>query len=217
MLVELIGNPHFRDEGLISYEAGYRAMVLKQPSIDFAAHCHDYNNLESTEPAAPLFENTPTPPQLVIPLTKGNLMHGKTQGIEVDWQSIHRGTLSPGYAFEESHGPLAPTSQDTTSVSQARGSSSDHSFELRSHCELAHGLAWDASAYLVDRLTNPVERACTRLDSGLSRQFALCTSLGILGQNPLSDTHKELVDPTGSVGTTLVKHSAHAKFRGRFR
>ena len=112
---------------------------------------------------------------------------------------------------------LAPSSQDTTSVSQAQGSSPDHSAQLRSHFELRHGLAWDASAYFVDRLANPLEHAYTRLDTGLSWQFAESASLGIFGQNLLTDTHEEFVDPTGSVRTRLVKRSAYAKFTWRFR
>jgi iron complex outermembrane recepter protein len=218
-LVELIGNPHFKDEGLIAYEAGYRTTVLKQLSIDFTAYYNDYNDQETTEPAAPFFENTPAPPHLVVPLTNENLMHGDTQGVEVavNWQPIHRWTLSPGYAFEEIHMHLAPTSQDTTSVSHAQGSSPDHSAQLRSHFELAHGLSWDASAYFVDRLANPAERANTRLDTGLSWQFAEGASLGIFGQNLLGDTHEEFVDPTGSVRTTRIKRDAYAKFTWRFR
>ena len=219
MLVELLGNPHFKNEGLIAYEAGYRTTVLKQLSIDFTVYYNDYNNLETTEPAAPFFENTPPPPHLVVPLTNLNLLHGETQGIEVavNWQPIRRWTLSPGYALEEIHMHLAPTSQDTTSVGQAQGSSPEHSAQLRSHFEPAHGLAWDASAYFVDRLTNPVERAYTRLDTGLSWQFAERASLGIFGQDLLRDTHEEFIDPTGSVRTTLVKRSAYAKFTRRFR
>jgi len=219
VLVELIGNPHFKNEGLIAYEAGYRTTVLKQLSIDFTAYFNDYNNQETTEPAAPFFANTPAPPHLVVPLTNENLMHGETQGVEVavNWQPIHRWTLSPGYAFEEIHMHLSPTSQDTTSVSQAQGSSPGHSAQLRSHFELAHGLSWDASVYFVDRLANPVERAYTRLDTGLSWHFAKGASLGIFGQNLLEDTHEEFVDPTGSVRTTLVKRDAYAKFTWRFR
>jgi iron complex outermembrane recepter protein len=219
VLVELIGNPHFKNEGLIAYEAGYRTTVLKQLSIDFTAYFNDYNNLETTEPAAPFFANTPAPPHLVVPLTNENLMHGETQGVEVavNWQPIHRWTLSPGYAFEEIHMHLSPTSQDTTSVSQAQGSSPGHSAQLRSHFELAHGLSWDASVYFVDRLANPVERAYTRLDTGLSWHFAKGASLGIFGQNLLADTHEEFVDPTGSVRTTLVKRDAYAKFTWRFQ
>jgi len=219
VVVELIGNPHFKNEDLIAYEAGYRTTVFKQLSIDFTAYFNDYTNLETTEPAAPFPQNTPPPPHLVVPLTNENLMHGETQGVEfaVNWQPIHRWTLSPGYAFEEIHMHLAPTSQDTTSVSQTQGSSPDHSAQLRSHFELAHGLSWDASVYFVDRLANPVERAYTRLDTGLSWQFAEGASLGIFGQNLLGDTHEEFVDSTGSVRTTLVKRDAYAKFTWRFR
>jgi outer membrane receptor protein involved in Fe transport len=145
-------------------------------------------------------------------------MHGTAYGIEVSvhWQPTKRWTLSPGYAFEQINMHLAPTSQDTTSVDEAEGSSPDNSAQLRSHLLVGHGLTWDASAYFVGPLTDPSEPSYTRLDTQLSWWFSERASLSFVGQNLLKDHHEEFVDSTGSARTTEVKRSAYVKLTWHF-
>lgn len=218
VLLSIIGNPNVKNEGLIGYEMGYRTTVLKQLSIDFAAYFNDYSNLETTEPSTPFSETTPSPPHLVMPFIVENLMHGETHGLEIaaNWKVTNRWTLNPGYAFEQIHMHLDPTSQDTTSVSAAEGSSPVHSAQLRSRLSLSHGLIWDTSAYFVDRLTDPNVPSYTRLDTGLSWQLGETIYLTLAGQNLLRDHHEEFADSTGSARTTLIKRSAYSKFVWRF-
>ena len=111
---------------------------------------------------------------------------------------------------------LAPISQDTISVSGAQGSSPVNAAQLSSHLALAHGLAWDASASFVGRLTDPGEPSYTRLDTGVSWELGERMTLSLFGQNLLRDQHREFVDITGSADTTLIKRSAYAKAEWRF-
>jgi iron complex outermembrane recepter protein len=217
-LVTFIGNPLVKNEGLIAYEMGYRTTVLKQLSIDFTAYYNNYSNQDTGEPSTPFLENTPAPTHLVVPITYENLMHGETHGFEVavNWQATNRWTLSPGYAFEQIHMHLAPTSQDTTSVDGAEGSSPVNSAQLRSHFVLWQGLSWDTSAYFLGALTDPTEPSYTRLDTGPSWHFRERASLRIVGQNLLKDHHEEFVDSTESARTTQVKRSAYVKLSWQF-
>jgi iron complex outermembrane receptor protein len=217
VLLTLFGNPNLKNEKSIAYEMGYRATVLQQLSIDFTAYYNNYSQQGTNEPSTPFFVNTPSP-HLVLPLIYENLMHGETYGAEIalNWKPTRRWNLSPGYAFEQIHMHLAPTSQDTTSVSEAQGSSPVNAAQLRSHLALAHGLAWDASAYFVSRLIDPEEPSYTRLDTGLSWELGERISLSLVGQNLLRDRHQEFVDTTGSADTTLIKRSAYAKAEWRF-
>ena len=217
-LVALVGNPKVGNESLIAYEVGYRTSPSPRFSLDLAAYFNHYGNLETTEPIDPFFEFTPAPPHLVLPITFKNLMHGDARGIEiaVNWKVTNRWTLSPGYAFEQINMHLDPTSLDTRSVSQAQGSSPKNAAQLRSHIRLPHGLSWDASAYFVGRLTNPIEPSYTRLDTQLTWQFAEGASLSFVGQNLLRDHHQEFTDVYLSAGTTELKRSAYAKFTWRF-
>jgi iron complex outermembrane receptor protein len=218
VVVALIGNPRVDDETLIAYEAGYRTTIGKSVSIDFASYYNDYGHQETIEPGTLFSEDTPPPPHFVMPVTFENLMHGETHGVEVaaTWKVMSRWTLNPGYAFEEIHMHLDPTSQDTTSVSAAQGSSPDHSAQLRSRLEFSHGLTWDTSAYFVGRLTDPSEPSYTRLDTQLSWKFSEGASISLVGQNLVKNLHEEFVDSTGSARTTLIKRSAYVKFEWRF-
>ncbi len=217
-LFSYIGNPHVQGESLIAYELGYRTTISDRLSIDLASYYNDYDHLVTTEPAAPFFQNTPAPPHLVIPITSENLMQGETHGFEMaaTWNVTHFWTLSPGYAFEAIHMHLDPRSQDTSSVSRTQGSSPAHSAQLRSHVTLGHNISWDASAYFVDRLRDPVVPSYTRVDTQLTWQFGEGLSLNLVGQNLAQDHHIEFVDDKGSVGTTEIKRSAYVKFAWRF-
>jgi iron complex outermembrane recepter protein len=217
VLITLFGNPHVDNEGSLDYEFGYRAMVSDLLSIDFAAYYNSYSHQDTSEPSTPFFVSTPLP-HFVLPLVEENLMHGETHGMEIaaNWKATRRWTLNPGYAFEQIHMHLAPTSQDMTSVSEAQGSSPVNAVQLRSNIALAHGLTWDTSAYFVGRLSDPREPSYTRVDTGMSWTLGEKISLSLIGQNLLSNRHEEFVDSTGSSASTLIRRSAYAKVEWRF-
>src|ERR1700733_5061981 len=217
-IAALVGNPHFNDEALTAYQTGYRTTVLEHLSIDLAAYYGHYYHQETTEPAAPFFETTPAPPHLVLPVTYENLMHGKAYGFEmaVDWKATDRWTLSPGYGFEQIHMHLDPTSRDTGAVLDAEGSTPVDGAQLRSHLDLRHGVAWDASTYFVDRLRSGQIPSYTRLDTGLTWRWTEGLAMSLVGQNLVKDRHLEFVDDSGSVRSTLIKRSAYVKFTWQF-
>jgi iron complex outermembrane recepter protein len=218
VLIGQVGNPHFKNEDLTAYEAGTRITALKKLSIDIAAFYGDYTHQQTVEPAPPVFETTPAPPHLFIPTTFENLMHGESQGLEIaaNWKVTDRWTLSPGYAFEQIHMHLDPSSQDTTSVSAAEGSSPINSAQLRSHFIFPHNMSWDTSTYFVGRLDNPKIPSYTRVDTSLSWHYREELSISLVGQNLVRDQHLEFIESTGASTSTLIKRSAYAKFTWRF-
>jgi iron complex outermembrane receptor protein len=218
VLLAFVGNPHFKDEGLIAYELGSRVELSTHLSMDLATYYSAYDHQQTKEPAAPFFETTPSPPHLVMPVTFQNLMHGEAHGFEmaVNWKATDRWTFSPGYAFEQIHMHLDPASQDTGSVLDAEGSSPAHSAQLRSHFDLVHGIAWDASAYFVDRLRSGAIPSYTRLDTGLTWRFTEGLAMSVVGQNLVKDRHLEFLDDNETVRATLVKRSAYVKLTWQF-
>lgn len=215
--LQLTGNPNLHNEGTIAYEAGYRLALAEQLSLDFTTYYNNHDHQQTTEPGAPYFVATPAPPHTVLPLVYENLMHGESHGAEIfaNWKISSRWTLSPGYAFEKIHMHLDNSSQDTTSVSAAQGSSPVNSAQLRSHFALAPSLSWDTSTYFTERLTDPVIPSYTRLDTGLTWQWNK-SSLSLVGQNLTRDHHQEFVDSTGSAATTLIKRSIYAQWSWHF-
>jgi iron complex outermembrane recepter protein len=218
VLIGQVGNPHFKNEDLTAYEVGTRITALKHLSIDIAAFYGDYTHQGTVEPAPPVFETTPAPPHLFIPTTFENLMHGESQGLEIaaNWKVTDRWTLSPGYAFEQIHMHLDPSSQDTSSVSAAEGSSPVNSAQLRSHFIFPHNMSWDTSAYFVGRLDDPKIPSYTRVDTSLSWHYREGLSISLVGQNLVRDQHLEFIESTGASTSTLIKRSAYAKFTWRF-
>ena len=218
VLVTFIGNPRVEDERLAAYEMGYRSQPMNNLSIDLALYYNNYSNQETLEPLTPIIEETPSPLHLILPITYKNLLYGETRGIEValSWQANHRWTLSPGYEHEEIHMRVAPTSQDTTSVGQAEGSTPNDSAQLRSHLILGHGVDWNTSVYFVGRLADPMEPSYTRVDSGFSLHFREHASLSLVGQNLLKDAHPEFVDGSRTARTTWVKRSAYVRLSWQF-
>jgi len=218
VLIGLVGNPHFKNEDLTAYEAGFRASILKRLSIDFSAFYGDYSHQQTVEPAPPVFETTPAPAHLFIPSILENLMHGESQGLEVaaNWKVTDRWTLSPGYAFEQIHMHLDPSSQDTTSVSATVGSSPVNSAQLRSHFILPHNMAWDTSTYFVGRLDDPKVPSYTRVDTSLTWHCREGLSISLVGQNLVRDRHLEFIESTGTSTSNLIKRSGYAKFTWRF-
>jgi iron complex outermembrane receptor protein len=219
VLFGLIGNPRFKSEGALAYEAGTRIMLLKRLSIDLSAFYDDYDHQETLEPATPFFETTPAPPHLFVPLINENLMHGETHGLELaaNWKVSDRWTLSPGYAFEQIHMQLDPSSHDTGSVAAAEGSTPVNSAQLRSHVNFPHNLAWDTSAYFVGRLTDPQIPSYTRVDTLLSWHYREGMSVSLVGQNLVRDHHIEFIESTGASTSTLIKRSAFVRFTWQFR
>jgi iron complex outermembrane recepter protein len=218
LLVAAIGNPRFKNEGLIAYELGYRVELSTHLSLDFASYYSKYDHQQTTEPATPFFEATPAPPHVVVPETFQNLMHGEAHGLEmaVNWKVTDRWTISPGYAFERIHMHLDPVSQDTGSVLDAEGNTPVDSAQLRSHLGLMRGIAWDASTYFVDRLRSGASPSYTRLDTGLTWRFTEGLAMSVVGQNLVQDRHLEFLDNSGTLRATLVKRSAYVKLIWQF-
>lgn len=217
-IVALLGNPNFGDEHPDAYELGYRGALNRRTSVDVSLYYNIYNNLQTQEPSSPFFESSPAPAHLVIPFIYDNLMYGEAHGVELaaHWKATDRWTLSPGYAFERIHMHLSPLSHDSSSVREAQGSTPHQSAQLRSQFALTRALTWNTSAYFSGQLADPVEPSYTRLDTGVSWQFAERSSFGVFGQNLLRDHHTEFVDFNSSVQTMLLKRSAYAQFTVKF-
>jgi len=214
----LQGDPTTHGDDVLAYEAGYRAQPSSRLSIDLAAFFNTYHELPSAEPQPPFLQLTPPPPILVFPTAIDDNLHGSTDGIEaaVNWKATARWTLSPGYSFLQIHLHKDSDSQDMITVADIQGSNPRHQAQLRSHLELAHGFAWDASAYFVGGLPGQMVASYTRLDSQLTWRFAESMGLSLVGQNLLRDHHVEFNDFFQNVNSSQVKRSAYAKFTWRF-
>jgi len=218
VLISEFGNPHFRNEVLLAYEAGYRTTVSNRLSFDIAAYYNDYDKLRTEEPSGLFPESIPAPPHLVDALTSENLGYGEEHGLEIaaNWKVTERWTLSPGYGFQTMHIHTQPSSQDTTTSQNTQGSIPNHSAQLRSNVAILRSLEWSSSAYFVDRLPGISVPAYTRLDTSLIWQVNERATFSVVGQNLLQSAHIEFNDPASVAEPTAIRRSAYAKFTWRF-
>jgi iron complex outermembrane receptor protein len=217
ILVTIFSNPKEENEDLLATELGVRREFVKRLSLDVTTFFNRYNELRSTEPAAPFFESTPPPLHLVAPLVFANLLYGETHGGEaaISWKVSNRWTLSTGYAFLGMHLHPRPTSQDVGSRS-VEGNSPVNQAQIRSHWVLPAHFQFDASAFFVGRLPSQNVPSYTRLDTVLTWQGGERFSLGLVGQNLLQDHHLETSNPDQIVQSSLIKRSAYAKIAWHF-
>lgn len=80
------GNPGFKSEEVIAYEAGYRTTFAKSISLDITGFYNDYRDLASVAIGTPTSFNIP----LVLPVTSINNQKLKTYGVEIAmvWQML---------------------------------------------------------------------------------------------------------------------------------
>lgn len=218
VVVSVFGNPNIFGESLIAYEAGYRASLLRNLSVDLALYYNDYRHQITEEPQPVFFENTPAPPHYVQPFRMENLMRGEAHGIEIfaNWKIADRWSVAPGYAFEQIHLHLLPGSQDYSAIHDGGEDTPVNSVQFRNHLVVTSRLSWETSLYFNGALQSPAVDSYTRLDTGLIWHCTKSLTLSAFGQNLLQSNHLEFVDTTGSARSTLVPRSGYAKLSWRF-
>ncbi|MHB8486483.1 MAG: TonB-dependent receptor plug domain-containing protein [Candidatus Acidiferrales bacterium] len=218
VLLTILGSPNTVSENLDAFEAGYRAQLGPNVSLDISTFYNRYGDLQTLEPGVPFLELNPPPPHLNVPLVFSNQMHGESHGIEmaVNWKATNRWTLSPGYAFERIHLQTNPGSLDTTSVSTGEGNSPHIEAQLRSDLALPRRLEWNTSVYFVGRLPAEQVPSYTRLDTGMTWRASEHLALSIVGQNLLKDHHLEAHSSDQGELSGLIKRSAYVKLTWQF-
>jgi iron complex outermembrane recepter protein len=218
ILLTVQGDPNTVNENLDAIEAGYRAQLRANISLDLSTFYNRYGDLATFEPGAPYVDPNPPPPHLNVPLYFANKMYGESHGVEmaVNWKIKDRWTLSPGYAFERIHLRVDSESHDTTSVSAGEGNSPHVQAQLRSSLILPRRFEWNTSAYFVGRLPAEQVPSYTRLDSGIPWRANKHLAVSLIGQNLLKDHHLEANSEDQTEISSLIKRSAYAKFTWQF-
>src|SRR5690606_17630964 len=116
---------------------GYRFRLGPDVSFDFALYEHDYDKLQTNEPAGdPIFVPGP-PAYLVLPFVQGNGMRGAVTGgtLSANWQALSRWRLNFQYARTNFDLRLGPGSADLASLGVA-GNTPERQAGVYSYVEL---------------------------------------------------------------------------------
>ena len=208
VLATVLGDPSFKSENLVAYEAGYRIQLGSTFSVDFASFHNSYSNLLSAEPKAMFVEPFPQPVHITLPLVAENKRSGSTHGAELfaEWKGLPRWKVSGSYSFlsMDIHGN--PDSLDTTSANPG-GSSPRHQYYLRSSIDLTKKFEQDVMLRYVHSLDNLAIPSYHSLDARLGWKPTANVEFAISGQNLTNNRHLEFRPDFISTSPTQVKRT----------
>ncbi|MCX6632257.1 MAG: TonB-dependent receptor [Candidatus Solibacter sp.] len=179
--VRVSGNPTFRSEELLDFEAGYRAQWTQNLSLDATAYASFYSRLATLQPQAPRFTGETSPVRIEQQMLYGNMASARNYGGEVslNWTINGRWRMAASYALRRLNPSLPPGSSDLT-YSDA---TPRNQIGLRSEVNLWRNLEWDQTLEWVQQLRNGRAPGYVRADSRLGWKFGEVTQLSIVGQN----------------------------------
>jgi len=198
----LQGNPGFKSETLIAYEAGYRATLGPKLTASVSTFYNDYHDLRSTTA-------TPTTATYIFPypIFFQNNLEGDTYGLELstsyqvlDWWRLHA-----GYDLLRENIHVKPGEPDATGATNETADPQQQA-ALRSSMDLPRSVTLDAALRWVDTLhinNGPTGGAVVGtvpsyfgLDSTLAWHVNKRLELSIAGQNLLHEYHVEYGFPS---------------------
>jgi outer membrane receptor protein involved in Fe transport len=225
----LTGDPHFKPETVLAYEAGYRRRFSSTLAVDFAGFYNVNKRIQSVSAGTPTLVPG-NPPQIGVPLYYANGFSATSQGIEasVEWKPVKQFSMRTNYTWLEA--------QVTNNVdSQAL---QVDSFDSPRN-DIAILLAWTATRHWqlggsiqhVGSLPStssfnaagsegtydfqPVP-AYTRVDVNIERRFGHRLLLSAGGNNLLQAQHLEFGGSTTFLEPLSVPRSVFARARWSF-
>lgn len=218
-IITSMGNPEFRSEDLLAYEAGYRAQPTTSTTIDVAAFYNIYHHVQGAGPlGVPWLETEPPPVRVIAPMPTNNLFDAKNYGVEVctSYAPVHGWKLYAGYTWLKSSSHVDPAYAATAFVMMAPGENPVHQLQFRSLLSLPHAVEFDNFLYYVSRLPVQSVRAYVRWDVRFGWHPRSNLELSVGGQNLLSDRHTEFSPLIPLLSDGQVSRSIYGKLTWRF-
>jgi iron complex outermembrane recepter protein len=198
-LVRVEGDPKFKSEVQIDYEAGYRQLLLHRVYVDLAAFHDQYDNLQGYGTLS--FSNITTPiSALVLNVPYANGIKGTTDGLEIapDWKPARWWELKGN--FSHVHIDLRPKAgfNDTGTVASYEGSSPHREATIQSLFNLPHAIELDVDYRFVSRLPAGNIKSYQTADFHAGWSLHNHLALSIAGRNLLQPVHEENTGDNGN-------------------
>ena len=211
-----VGNPHLTAERVTDYEAGYRAQLRRNLSLDAAAFVSFYRDLETLEPLPPATIEGNGGDATQLPYMHANGGKAVNYGGELaaNWSVTRRWRLSPAYSMLHVNYRVSRTSVDSAGFSLALCSPA-YTWQIRSLLNLPARLSFDQSLTWTSRLVGAGVPSHWRLDSRLARRLGESAEISLVGQNLLQPRFLEFGGQYGVAGTELPR-SVFGRLEFRF-
>lgn len=205
-------NPDFAPEQMNGYEAGYRAVLRKNVSLDISTFWNHYHNLLSQdvltinvpETTLPFPDPAPTAPHTIITAQFQNDFYGFTTGTEIapEWRPTEYWRLRASYSFLNMNLSRAASRLiPVVSPSATTGASPRHQATAQASLDLPGPLQFDLVYRYVAALPAFAISGYHTADARLGWRSKSGFDLSLIGRNLFQPHHLEYAgDPSGTVG-----------------
>lgn len=209
------GDSQFTSETDISYELGYRQLIIPSFSLDVATFYNHYNHLESLEPGTPYSVTAAGQTYTVYPYLNDNGLRGNTKGFEIapSWKPASWWKVQGSYSYLDMGLRTIPSSLDTTTVPAEDNASPRHQFGFQSYLDLKGHLDFSQIFRYVSILGTGKIPGYETADLRLAWHPVAHLEFAVTGQNLMQPHHPEYpLDPLGLVG---IKRNIYAAITWR--
>jgi len=197
------GDSLFTSETDISYELGYRQLMIENFSLDLTTFYNHYNHLESLEPGTPYTVTANGQTYIVYPYLNGNGLQGNTKGFEIapSWKPATWWRVQGSWSYLDMGLRTIPGSRDVTTVATEDNASPRHQFGFQSYLDLPRRFEFSQIFRYVSVLGAENTPGYETADLRLAWQAIPRLEFAVTGQNLMQPHHPEYAgDPLGLVG-----------------
>jgi len=197
----ITGNPDFKPEEVIAFEAGYRGQFGPDLSLSVSGFENLYHDLRSIEPK----------PVTILPLLWGNGIRGAVHGVEIwgSYQAASWWRLSAGLTVQHLDLEFAPGASGFLGLVQA-ANDPHHYAQLRSTMALSDDVTFEADLREVGALPDPKVPGYAELNARLAWHLSPTLDLAVAGFNLLHGSHVEYA------GGDAIRRSVLVQTQWRF-
>ncbi|TAN66562.1 MAG: TonB-dependent receptor [Methylobacter sp.] len=193
------GNPDYRSEEVISYEAGYRTTLIKSVSLDLTGFYNDYRDLRYPLQGTPSFNGATR----ILPYEFTNNLQGETYGVEIAtvWQMLDWWRWDLNYSWL--HTQLKDLSNLRTGISPEQRVSLRGSVSLSRDIDLDFWFRYVDSNLAVVTSGDTVIKGYSTLDLRAAWRPYQGIELSLVGQNLLEQQHLEYIGEIQTLPTAI--------------
>jgi len=204
-LTTLVGNPNYKDEHLLAYEAGSR-IQLSRVSVDATGFVNNYNDVETNESLAPVAHSGYTE----YPAQWANNLFGKSFGAEIaaNWSVVAGWKIAASYSWLKMEMRTNAKSNDTGTAAGFNAGTPTNHFGVRSTYSPLKNLEFNALAQYTGPMpsglggdTAPSVPSYLRVDGNVQWHVGDYFRFDIGGQNLLRPRVMEYVGGNGAIQT----------------
>jgi iron complex outermembrane receptor protein len=209
-----VGNPKFKPEVLIGWEAGYRQLLSKRFYADVALFHNQYDDLESYNAGGPTVTHPTTPyPYTLYSFEFANGLKGVTDGIEIapDWKPADWLDVRGSYSHLHMALHSKPGYSQGTYAKGDTGFAPNHEASAQAIVTLPHGWQIVPDYRYMSELAGPRIAAYQTADGRIEWKFSEHYSIAADGRNLLQPRHAEGIGDDGN--RVEIRRSVYAELR----